>query len=99
MENPANDHLKPAAAQAANSQGNSLPTPLRHQLESSFGTDLSQIKVHQSHAPTMLGAQSFSQGNDIFFAPAAYDPFSPQGNQLLMHELTHVVQQGAPTKF
>ncbi|MEO5901214.1 MAG: DUF4157 domain-containing protein, partial [Ilumatobacteraceae bacterium] len=33
-------------------------------------------------------------GSDIFFSEGAYDPASAQGQRLLAHELTHVVQQG-----
>ncbi len=71
-----------------------LPQSVRHEFETKFGQDLSGVKVHENNQPTLIGAQSFSQGNDIFFAPGKYQPFTPNGQQLLGHELTHVVQQG-----
>lgn len=46
----------------------------------------------QQGAPA--GARAFVAGNDIFFAPAAYAPGTSAGQELLAHELTHVVQQG-----
>jgi hypothetical protein len=32
-------------------------------------------------------------GNDIFFGKSQYQPFTQEGQHLLAHELTHVVQQ------
>jgi hypothetical protein len=40
-------------------------------------------------------AQAYTQGQDIHFAPGAYQPGNDTGRQLIAHELTHVVQQGA----
>lgn len=70
-----------------------MPASLQHQLESQFGTDLSGVRVHVSHLPTLAGAQSFTQGSDIHFAPGKYNPYSEEGRQLIGHELVHVVQQ------
>lgn len=76
-----------------NQNSQSLPQSVQHQYETSMGQDLSHVKVHENHKPTLIGAQSYTQGTDIFFAPGKYQPFSEQGNNLLAHELTHVVQQ------
>jgi len=73
--------------------GQSLPDSLRHQMETAFGADLSGVKVHESHAATHLKATSFTEGNDIYFAPGQYQPHSPEGQHLLAHELAHVAQQ------
>jgi predicted SprT family Zn-dependent metalloprotease len=62
-------------------------------MEAAFGQDFSNVRVHHGHEATIAGAQSFTRGNDIHFAPGLYNPHSPQGQQLLGHELTHVVQQ------
>jgi len=40
-----------------------------------------------------LGAQAYTQGTDIHFAPGQYQPSSQGGQELLGHELAHVVQQ------
>jgi len=42
-----------------------------------------------------MGALAFTHGENIHFAPGHYDPQTPQGQKLLAHELTHVVQQRA----
>ena len=40
-----------------------------------------------------LQAKAFTTGQDIFFRQGAYNPASSGGQELLAHELTHVVQQ------
>ena len=63
-------------------------------MESSFGTDFSSIRVHpdSSKAPE-VGALAYTQGTDIHFAPGQFKPETSAGQQLLGHELTHVIQQ------
>jgi hypothetical protein len=41
------------------------------------------------------GAIAFTMGNEIYFAQGRYQPDTLQGQQLLGHELAHVVQQRA----
>ncbi|MGB3693926.1 MAG: DUF4157 domain-containing protein, partial [Spirulinaceae cyanobacterium] len=41
-----------------------------------------------------LQAKAFATGQDVFFRPGAYAPLSRSGQELIAHELTHVVQQG-----
>ncbi len=64
-----------------------------------MGHDFSGVKVHtDTQADTLsrqLGAKAFTTGNDVFFRSGAYDPGSSDGQRLISHELTHVVQQGA----
>ena len=66
-------------------------------MESRFGTDFSNVKIHTgSEAVQMnreLGAQAFAVGNDIYFNEGKYSPNSDSGKHLLAHELTHTVQQ------
>src|SRR5207244_7839263 len=42
-----------------------------------------------------LGAVAYTQGSDLHFAPGTYQPETAGGQQLLGHELAHVVQQRA----
>jgi hypothetical protein len=87
-------HLQTPADVEKNSVSSGLPPSLRHEYEAQFGTDLSSVLIHEGHAATLKGgAQSFTTGDDIHFAPGAYDPYSQEGRQRLGHELTHVVQQ------
>ncbi|WBV50734.1 eCIS core domain-containing protein [Chryseobacterium gambrini] len=66
-------------------------------MESRFGTDFSNVKIHTgSEAVQMsreLNAQAFAVGNDIYFNEGKYNPTSDSGKHLLAHELTHTVQQ------
>jgi hypothetical protein len=96
-------YLYSSASDAGKAGGDSfsgpLPPTVRHQFEGQFGTDLSSVTVHVGHAATLLGAEAYTAGTDIHFAPSAYRPFSSEGQELLGHEIAHVVQQGsaAPT--
>src|SRR5262249_40220505 len=82
----------PAYARAA--EGSSLDTVRKQRFEASFRQDLSAVRVHfnagdkvQQLAP---GAQAVTVGSNVYLkqatANADYD-------ELLAHELTHVVQQ------
>jgi hypothetical protein len=74
--------------------GNGLPEGVKGQMESSFGTSFDDVKITaNSNTAKRAGALAFAQGNDIHFAPGQYNPGSKGGQELLGHELAHVVQQ------
>jgi hypothetical protein len=75
--------------------GAPLHEPVQSKMESSFGSDFSQVRVHEDDRASQVGAQAYTQGNNIHFAPGQYSPGSETGQQLIGHELTHVVQQRA----
>ena len=64
-------------------------------MESFFKTSFGDVRIHIGPHATALGALAFTHGSHIHFAPGQYKPITPQGQQLLGHELTHVVQQRA----
>jgi hypothetical protein len=70
-----------------------LPEPLQQKMESLFGTSFDDVRVHVGPEAPSIGALAFTKGSDIYFAPGQYDPASPRGQQLIGHELAHVVQQ------
>jgi hypothetical protein len=74
--------------------GAPLPVDVRADMEHALQADFSGVRVHQDGQAEAVGALAFTRGADIHFAPGHYDPHSPQGRQLLGHELTHVAQQG-----
>lgn len=95
-ETGAGHHFSQIAIDAVNapeSGGSSLPQPVLAKMESSFGNDFSGVRVHESDAAAGIGALAYTRGDSIHFAPGHYQPESSQGQQLLGHELTHVVQQ------
>ncbi|MGG4456072.1 DUF4157 domain-containing protein [Brevibacillus porteri] len=74
--------------------GRSLPDSVQAKMEKAFRTDFSDVQIHpESSVASQIGAVAFAQGNDIHFAPGTYQPETQSGQQLLGHELTHVVQQ------
>ncbi|WP_281233225.1 eCIS core domain-containing protein [Flavobacterium gelatinilyticum] len=77
--------------------GNGLDKKTKNEMESGFGTDFSNVKIHtDSSAVQMsqeLGAQAFTNGSDVYFNEGKYNPDSKEGKHLLAHELTHTIQQ------
>jgi hypothetical protein len=70
-----------------------LPDAVRAKMETAFGTDFSDVRVHIGREASSLGAIAFTWGTNIHFAPGQYNPHTLQGQKLLGHELWHVVQQ------
>jgi antitoxin (DNA-binding transcriptional repressor) of toxin-antitoxin stability system len=83
--------------------GSPLPQNTKTEMESGFGADFSNVRVHNdSNAVQMnkqLGSQAFAKGNDIYFNEGKFNPSSQSGKHLLAHELTHTVQQGASVRM
>jgi Domain of unknown function (DUF4157) len=72
------------------------PTP-RKLFESRFGHNFADVRVHDDHVADELSrqfnARAFTVGSDLFFRADEYAPDTMEGQQLIAHELTHVVQQ------
>ncbi len=83
--------------QQARSGGVPLAEGIREPMEQAFGADFSGVRVHtdvQSDGLNQsLSSRAFTTGEDIFFRQGEYNPGSRGGQELLAHELTHVVQQ------
>lgn len=82
--------------------GQPLPEGVQRSMESAFGADLSGVRVHTGPTAARLndelGAHAFTAGNDIAFADGLPDVSRPDGQRLMAHELTHVLQhRGADT--
>ena len=84
---------------ASRSGGRPLPDPARSKMESAFGADFSGVRVHSGPASTELNdriqAKAFTTGSDIYFRESVPDASTSSGQELLAHELTHTIQQGA----
>ena len=85
--------------QSARGGGRPLHDGVRSSMERGFGADFSGVRVHtggQADALNRsLNARAFTAGSDIFFGQGQYNPGSTGGQELIAHELTHTVQQGA----
>jgi hypothetical protein len=82
--------------------GQPLPEKLQQEMSKALSADFAGIKIHTDEKAAQLakkmGARAFTQGADIYFADSAYNPDSPEGKELITHELTHAVQNGAAPK-
>lgn len=78
--------------------GQPLDGALQARAGDAMGHDLSAVRVHTSpeagDLSRQLNARAFTTGRDVFFREGAYEPHSSAGQELIAHELTHVVQQG-----
>jgi Domain of unknown function (DUF4157) len=83
------------ATSFSNHGGEPLAGGLQDKMESSFGADFSNVRIHQDGAAADLGAKAFTQGNHIHVKPSQYNPESSTGQSLIGHELSHVQQQAA----
>ncbi len=86
-----------ASIQRARGGGQALDSGVRARMEPAFGADFSGVRVHTGgEADSLnrsLSARAFTTGQDIFFRQGEYSPGTTSGQELLAHELTHVVQQ------
>jgi hypothetical protein len=87
--------------QSARGSGAAIAGEARTKLEGAFGADFSGVRVHTDSESDVLNrsvqARAFTTGQDIFFRQGEYNPASSGGQELLAHELTHVVQQSPAT--
>ncbi|MBD1941127.1 DUF4157 domain-containing protein, partial [Coleofasciculus sp. FACHB-712] len=93
---PASPDLE-ATIQQARGGGQPLAQSILEPMEQAFGADFSRVKIHTDAQSNQLNrsiqAKAFTTGQDIFFRAGAYEPGSRGGQELIAHELTHVVQQ------
>lgn len=91
---PSIDEVATAAVEGKDG-GSPVPATTRRRAEAHLGADLSGARVHQDDlalgASEAIGARAFAHGGDIFLGPGQ----RADDVELMTHELTHVVQQGA----
>jgi alpha-beta hydrolase superfamily lysophospholipase len=84
--------------QREQNRGQALADSIRNPMENAFGADFGGVRIHTDNTADQLNqsmqAKAFTTGQDVFFRQGAYAPQSKGGQELLAHELTHVVQQG-----
>jgi hypothetical protein len=110
MKSTGQDELSAAAPpivhDVLHSSGQPLDAQTRGFMESRFGYDFSDVKLHTdaraAKSAQALNANAYTVGQHIALGEGQYSPQTPAGKQLLAHELTHVVHQsggssGAPT--
>jgi hypothetical protein len=90
-----------AVRRVLDTAGTPLSASTRDGMESRFGHDFGQVRVHSdtqaAESARLIQAQAYTFGSHIVMGAGRYQPGTPGGDRLLTHELTHVVQQsGAP---
>ena len=82
---------------ASRGSGEPLDAGVRRSLETSYGADLTSVRVHTGPGAHELAgaasAKAVTSGNDIYFARDRYAPETPDGWRRVAHEVAHVVQQ------
>jgi hypothetical protein len=70
---------------------------LQQDMGQRFGYDFSRVRVHTGTAAEQsaqeVNAKAYTVGHNIVFGEGQFAPGSHTGRHLLVHELTHVVQQ------
>ncbi len=91
-----NDFVRSQIAQIKGT-GRGLDPITLNEMNSHFKEDFSDVIIHTDFKANlmckMMECFSFTYGTDIFFGKDIYQPATPQGQSLLAHELTHVLQQ------
>ncbi|MFN6518725.1 MAG: DUF4157 domain-containing protein [Nostoc sp. CreGUA01] len=91
-----------ASINQARGSGQAMDDKIREPMEQAFGADFSGVKVHTDAQSDELNqsiqARAFTTGQDVFFRQGEYNPESRGGQELLAHELTHVVQQSGENR-
>jgi hypothetical protein len=90
--NDASGHLERALSRA----GRPLPPELLQRLERAFGVSLGDVRLHDDAAAALasdaVNAHAVTVGTDILFGRGELRPGTPGGDELIAHEVTHVVQ-------
>ncbi|MFE3518261.1 DUF4157 domain-containing protein [Streptomyces sp. NPDC059166] len=81
----------PGVHEVLRSAGSPLPGPVRKEMESRFGTDFSDVRLHTGssarRSASGIGARAYTSGSHVVIGEGGGDKHT------LAHELTHVVQQ------
>lgn len=81
--------------------GQPLPAAVRRFMEPRFGARFDRVRIHtHDHSARLnrqVAARAFTVGPQIFFGQGQFQPDSQAGLELIAHELTHTLQQGAAT--
>jgi enamine deaminase RidA (YjgF/YER057c/UK114 family) len=84
-----------------NSPGQPLNSETRTFMESRFGHDFNQVRVHTdakaAESARTVNASAYTVHNNIVFSSGQYRPETEAGKKLLAHELTHTLQQQTVT--
>ena len=91
--------VPPIVHEVLRSPGQPLDGNTRTFMESRFGHDFSQVRVHTDEkaakSAQSVNALAYTVGPNVVFGKGEYTPSTTAGKRLLAHELTHTIQQSA----
>ncbi len=95
--------IPPSVHEVLRSPGRPLDPATRAFMESRFGHDFSQVRVHTDaravESARAVNALAYTVGREVVFGAGRFRPWTSEGSELLAHELTHVLQQGGSPSF
>lgn len=87
----------PIIDEVLQSPGQPLDRETRSFMEPRFGYDFGNVRIHTDEkaqdSARAVNALAYTVGNNVVFGSGHYRPSSAEGERLMAHELTHVVQQ------
>ncbi|MBZ0303137.1 MAG: DUF4157 domain-containing protein [Anaerolineae bacterium] len=90
---------RPLVNDMLHTSGQPLDHDTRAFMEPRFGHDFSRVRIHTgtkaAESARAVHARAYTVGQHIVFGAGQYAPETQDGQKLLAHELTHVVQQDA----
>lgn len=91
------DEVPSIVYEVLNSPGHPLDLDTRTFMGSHFRHDFSQVRVHTdtkaAESARAINALAYAAGSHIVFSKGAFQPSTRPGQQVLAHELSHVVQE------
>src|SRR4051794_31093323 len=89
----------PATPAPLESVGRPLDPETHSSMSARFGHDFTKVRIHDdaqaAESAREFGARAYTVGNDIVFGAGTFATDTVDGQRLLAHELTHVVQQSS----
>lgn len=91
------ESIPPIVSEVLNSTGMPLDANTRGIMEARLGHHFGEVRIHAdgraAESAQAVNARAYTVGRDVVFGAGRYAPRTREGQKLLAHELTHVVQQ------
>jgi outer membrane protein OmpA-like peptidoglycan-associated protein len=92
-------HRAERSVHARLGDGKPIEAGVRAEMAGKLGRSFEDVRVHTGpaagEAAASLNARAFTSGKHIVFDQGQYNPWSPDGRELLAHELAHTAQRPA----
>lgn len=89
--------VPPIVSEVLSSTGKPLDSTTRGFMEARLGHHFGEVRIHAdgraAESARAMNALAYTVGRDVVFGAGRYAPGTREGQKLLAHELTHVVQQ------